>query len=313
MTAITPGTSRIAARARAADALSARGIETAALDARILVEEALGVTATDLALRGAEPVGEAGAERLTRYLARRAAGEPWRGSSAPGSSGGCPSGSRPRPWCRPRHRDPGRGGPRAQAGGSGPHRRSRHRLRLHPGGPAHRMAAGLRPRPRPVVWRVAHRSGNAARNGVADRAAFVAGDWAASSPDPSTSWWRTRPTSPATSSPACPGRCATTIRGLPSMAGPTGSTPTAPSWPRSRLSWRRRASPGRDRLRPGGGAAAARRRSRLARGDAARPRRAPAGGRHGRRNRILTWILQVPVAFVRKIGARSLGAAGLTG
>ncbi|MBK3424444.1 hypothetical protein HPY25_21415, partial [Methylobacterium sp. IIF4SW-B5] len=61
MIALAPDTSRIAARARAVDVLAAGGIETAALDARILVEEALGVTATDLALRGDAPVGPEGA------------------------------------------------------------------------------------------------------------------------------------------------------------------------------------------------------------------------------------------------------------
>ncbi|KMO11662.1 SAM-dependent methyltransferase [Methylobacterium indicum] len=76
MTALSPESSRVAARARVVDALAARGIETAALDARILVEEALGITATDLALRGDAPIGPEGAERLTGFLARRIAGEP---------------------------------------------------------------------------------------------------------------------------------------------------------------------------------------------------------------------------------------------
>ncbi len=57
-------------------ALDRAGVETPALDARVLVMEALGCDATDLALRPEAVLGDAGAERLRRFLARRLAGEP---------------------------------------------------------------------------------------------------------------------------------------------------------------------------------------------------------------------------------------------
>ncbi len=240
MIAIDPGSSRVAARAGATDALAAHGIETAALDARILVEEALGITATDLALRGAEPVGEAGAALLTAYLARRVAGEPVARIIGAWEFWGLPFGLSPETLV-----------PRPDT-----ETLVEAALRSRPEGPAriadlgtgsgcilvalltewpHSFGIGLDRSPGALSTARA----NAARNGVADRAAFVAGDWAASLMDRSTSWWRTRPTSPARSSPACPGRCGTTIRGWRWMAEPTGSTPTAPSWPRCRPSWRR--------------------------------------------------------------------------
>ncbi len=181
MTAITPGTSRIAARAMAADALAARGIEAAALDARILVEEALCITATDLALRGAEPVGEEGAARLTAYLARRTAGEPVARIIGAWEFWGLPFGLSPETLV-----------PRPDT-----ETLVEAALGLRPDGPAriadlgtgsgcilvalltewrHTFGVGLDRSPGALgTARM-----NAARNGVAGRAAFVAGDWAAS-------------------------------------------------------------------------------------------------------------------------------------
>ncbi|MET7243773.1 peptide chain release factor N(5)-glutamine methyltransferase [Methylobacterium sp. EM32] len=181
MTGITPETSRIAARAKAADELAARGIETAALDARILVEEALGITATDLALRGAEPVGRAGAERLGAYLARRAAGEPVARIIGAWEFWGLPFGLSPETLV-----------PRPDT-----ETLVEAALGLFPEGP-HRIAdlgtgtgcilvALLTEWPRAVGLGIDRSVGalrtaraNAARNGVAERAAFAAGDWAAS-------------------------------------------------------------------------------------------------------------------------------------
>ncbi len=181
MIAIAPGTSRIAARARAVDALAARGIETAVLDARILVEEALGVTATDLALRGAEPVGREGAERLGSFLARRAAGEPVARIIGAWEFWGLPFGLSPETLV-----------PRPDT-----ETLVEAALGLRPDGP-HRLADlgtgsgcilvalltewpsafGVGLDRSPGALRTAQ--ANAARNGVADRAAFVVGDWAAS-------------------------------------------------------------------------------------------------------------------------------------
>lgn len=181
MIAIDPGSSRVAARAGATDALAAHGIETAALDARILVEEALGITATDLALRGAEPVGEAGAALLTAYLARRVAGEPVARIIGAWEFWGLPFGLSPETLV-----------PRPDT-----ETLVEAALRSRPEGPAriadlgtgsgcilvalltewpHSFGIGLDRSPGALSTARA----NAARNGVADRAAFVAGDWAAS-------------------------------------------------------------------------------------------------------------------------------------
>ncbi len=59
--------------------LAAAGIAEPALDARVLLLDALGIDATSLALRPEEPVGTAGAARIAQAAARRIAGEPvWR-------------------------------------------------------------------------------------------------------------------------------------------------------------------------------------------------------------------------------------------
>lgn len=73
---LDPALPRHAAIRGAARAFAARGIETAALDARLLAIDALGLTAIDLALAGGEPIGPDGAERLADAVRRRLAGEP---------------------------------------------------------------------------------------------------------------------------------------------------------------------------------------------------------------------------------------------
>ncbi|MBY0299474.1 MAG: peptide chain release factor N(5)-glutamine methyltransferase [Methylobacterium sp.] len=73
---LAPDLPRAQALVRAGARLAGRGIETAALDARILTLDSLGLTAVDLALRGDVPIGPEGAARLEAALARREAGEP---------------------------------------------------------------------------------------------------------------------------------------------------------------------------------------------------------------------------------------------
>ncbi|GJE04344.1 peptide chain release factor N(5)-glutamine methyltransferase [Methylobacterium isbiliense] len=73
---LAPDLPRAQALVRAGARLAGRGIETAALDARILTLDSLGLSAVDLALRGDEPIGPEGAARLEAALARREAGEP---------------------------------------------------------------------------------------------------------------------------------------------------------------------------------------------------------------------------------------------
>jgi release factor glutamine methyltransferase len=73
--ALAPGTTRAQALRRVQDALAAGGIDGAGREARLLVPEALGCTALDLALRGDAPCG-ASAARLAAWLARRLGGEP---------------------------------------------------------------------------------------------------------------------------------------------------------------------------------------------------------------------------------------------
>lgn len=62
--------------ASARQTLKAAGIDTAAIDARLLVEAATGLTRLDLLTRSDEPVATDVAARLDGWIARRAKGEP---------------------------------------------------------------------------------------------------------------------------------------------------------------------------------------------------------------------------------------------
>lgn len=73
---VEPGHSRAEALRRAAKALEQAGIAEARGDARFLCLHILGLTSTDLALRGHLPVGQEGAKALTEALGRRLASEP---------------------------------------------------------------------------------------------------------------------------------------------------------------------------------------------------------------------------------------------
>ncbi|OAS21027.1 protein-(glutamine-N5) methyltransferase, release factor-specific [Methylobacterium platani] len=171
----------MAARARTVDALLAHGIETAALDARILVEEALGVTATDLALRGAEPIGPAGAARLAAFLARRAAGEPVARIIGAWEFWGLPFGLSPDTLV-PR---PDTETLVEAALGLGLDPGAAHRLLDLGTGSGCILVALLTEWPRAQGLGLDRSHGalltaraNAARNGVADRAVVAVGDWA---------------------------------------------------------------------------------------------------------------------------------------
>ncbi|MGY2048607.1 peptide chain release factor N(5)-glutamine methyltransferase [Methylobacterium sp. JK268] len=73
---IAAGLARADAQGRAAAFLAENGIETAALDARLLLLDRLGLRTVDLVLAGTTPLDEAEAGALSAALARRAAGEP---------------------------------------------------------------------------------------------------------------------------------------------------------------------------------------------------------------------------------------------
>ncbi|GLS43012.1 peptide chain release factor N(5)-glutamine methyltransferase [Methylobacterium brachythecii] len=74
--ALEPSLSRAEARLRIAAALERAGIAEARGDARFLLLQLLGLTQTDLALRGNEPIGPAGAEALADALRQRLTGVP---------------------------------------------------------------------------------------------------------------------------------------------------------------------------------------------------------------------------------------------
>ena len=76
MTVFDPARTRRDALLAVRRALEAAGVEGAALDARLLVRHALGLTALELACEPGEPVGEAGAPALRELLGRRLAGVP---------------------------------------------------------------------------------------------------------------------------------------------------------------------------------------------------------------------------------------------
>jgi release factor glutamine methyltransferase len=72
----TPIMSRSEAMARLRGKFTQAGIEEAALDARLLATEALGIAALDLLLGAEKPIGQTGADRLAAMAARRLAREP---------------------------------------------------------------------------------------------------------------------------------------------------------------------------------------------------------------------------------------------
>ncbi|MGA0595844.1 peptide chain release factor N(5)-glutamine methyltransferase [Enterovirga sp. CN4-39] len=74
--AIEAGTTRAAAQAELRRALTEAGIDSAALDARLLTAAALGVGATSLLADPQLPLGEEGSARLADMAARRLAREP---------------------------------------------------------------------------------------------------------------------------------------------------------------------------------------------------------------------------------------------
>ncbi|GJD47666.1 Release factor glutamine methyltransferase [Methylobacterium crusticola] len=173
-------TTRAEARARAAAILARHGIGTAALDARLLLEECLGLRPTDLVLGAERPIGAEGARRLAQGLARRCAGEPvariagaWEFWGLPFRL--CPATLVPRPdtetlveaalaLARP--------GPlRLLDLGTGSGCLLVALLSEWP------RATGLGIDRSPAALATAR--ANAARNGVAARAAFAAGDWGA--------------------------------------------------------------------------------------------------------------------------------------
>ncbi|MGU3359887.1 peptide chain release factor N(5)-glutamine methyltransferase [Methylobacterium sp. M6A4_1b] len=71
---LDPGLSRTDALRRMGEALAAHGVPTR--DARFLLLDLLGISATDLILQGALPLGLEGAATLERAVARRITGEP---------------------------------------------------------------------------------------------------------------------------------------------------------------------------------------------------------------------------------------------
>lgn len=73
---IDPRLTRSLALRRLVATFTQAGLDGAAGDARFLLLHALGITSTDLALSGNEPIGERGAARLGEAVERRLSGEP---------------------------------------------------------------------------------------------------------------------------------------------------------------------------------------------------------------------------------------------
>jgi release factor glutamine methyltransferase len=73
---ISPDASRGEALVRLRRALGEAGLDSPALDARILLTEALRIDAAALVAHPERPVGAEAADRLSRYVSRRLAGEP---------------------------------------------------------------------------------------------------------------------------------------------------------------------------------------------------------------------------------------------
>lgn len=73
---LRPGITLREARVVLARVLRARGVETPALDARILVQEATNISHAHLIARGEEPLGTDEVARLEAFARRRLAGEP---------------------------------------------------------------------------------------------------------------------------------------------------------------------------------------------------------------------------------------------
>ncbi len=73
---LSPTISRAEALLRVRRAFEAAGVDTPALDARILLTEALGLAPADLVTRSEAALGPAGAARLDDYVSRRLAREP---------------------------------------------------------------------------------------------------------------------------------------------------------------------------------------------------------------------------------------------
>ena len=154
---------------------AAAGIATPALDARVLVARALGIEPGECS-RG--PTSHSRMARRASAPARRGASPAsrWRASSAAVNSGASVRALARHTGATPRDRDGGERQPRLVP----PHRsrpraavhpRSRHRQRLHPGRPARRVPAarGIGVDIAPGALVTARR--NAARHGVATRAA----------------------------------------------------------------------------------------------------------------------------------------------
>ena len=181
------GSTRASALADLRRAFTEAGLDTPALDARLLVLASLESTPPTAPTPRCEPTREE-PKRLAAIAERRSPASRWRGSSASGSSGASPSASPPRPWCpgpTPRH---WWSRPRLVPDRTAPLRildlgtgsgcllvALLHELPAATGIGVDR-ALGALPTARANAW----------RNRVGDRAAFVVSDWARPSQGGST-------------------------------------------------------------------------------------------------------------------------------